>query len=363
MKVALIGGAGFIGHHLAVAMKKAGMEVIVIDNLKFNNLLDGRVPNHLHYMLRDRQVILRSAGLEVWQGDAREPYDMWTVLAEERPDVIVHLAGMAHIDRSENLPSEALGATFDSLANVLATADEMMRNEYPLKHVIFFSSSTVYGDFKSDTVTEEDACEPKGFYASHKYAGELLVRAYGRRWNKETRRCRWSIIRPCALYGPRCVSGRVTQRFMELAHDGLPIELHGDPQGKHDFTYIDDLIDGVMRIVKTPIDSDGEIFNITAGKAHSMQELVDIIRAEYPDLKIIPRPADPDKPARGTLSVDKARRLLGYEPKWNLTAGMGKYMTWYRDYCRRKDAINADSRTDPQTIGGTGAPKVAAASH
>src|SRR6185295_489822 len=123
----------------------------------------------------------------------------------------------------------------------------------------------------------------------------------------------YTIIRPSALYGPRCVSRRVGQIFIESALHGLPLRVDGDGEEKLDFTYIDDLIQGIGLTIQQPA-ARNEIFNLTYGAARSIKDLVSVIKSEFPDAKVDYVERDKLMPFRGTLNVDKARRLLGYAP-------------------------------------------------
>ena len=121
----------------------------------------------------------------------------------------------------------------------LENALDTVRERKP--HFIFFSSSMVYGNFEGEAVTEERVCEPLGIYGALKYAGEKLVIAYHQVFGLP-----YTIVRPSALYGERCVSRRVGQAFIENALRGLDVTINGDGSDCLDFTYIDDLVQGIV---------------------------------------------------------------------------------------------------------------------
>ena len=323
MRIALIGGAGFVGHNMAPALMVSGHEPFVIDSLLVNNAFGPAMPWHYLEMLNDRMNILDRMKIPVFLMDAREYTMMSPLIKRMGPDVLIHLAAVAHIDRA----NKNAFSTFDHSLRTLENSLDIARH-LNIKHFIYFSSSTAYGDFKKQTIDETELCEPKGIYGSLKLAGELMVKAYGDVYGLP-----YTIIRPCALYGPRCISGRVTQKFIELALAGEALTIDGDGSGRHDFTYIQDLIDGILMVLRRK-ESIGEIFNITAGEARSIKELVEIIGQRI-DVKFECGPFDPEKPSRGTMSVEKARRLLGWEPLYRLEAGMAEYIQWYRDFYGR----------------------------
>lgn len=317
MKIALVGGAGLIGHHLALKLRKQH-EVLIVDSLAVNNkYVLGDV--HSQAILSERLKLIEGTQLIV--ADARDYHSLSRILGTFRPEVIVHLAAVAHIDRANKDPHTTFDHNLRTLENTLDIARSLN------SHFVFFSSSTVYGDFKIGVYDETAVCEPRGIYGSLKYAGELLTKAYG-----EVFGLPFTIVRPCALYGPRCVSGRVIQRFIEAAERGETLKVEGDGSGKVDFTYISDLVDGVHRVISQPAKSVGQTFNLTAGRARSLNDIIAILRKDYPAIKVEYVAKDAQRPERGTLSVDKARRLLGYEPRYDLEKGMKAYLDWYRTF-------------------------------
>jgi nucleoside-diphosphate-sugar epimerase len=324
-KVALIGGAGFIGHNLALALKQQGAEVAVVDGLNVNNFLwvysNGTVAENRDLylqILNQRMELLREAGIEVFIQDARDYLKLTNILNKVQPEVIVHLAAIAHAKRSNKDPF----STFDHNLRTLENALDY--GQSTIKHFIFFSSSMVYGNFMTEKVDEEHPLNPIGIYGALKLAGEKLVIAYQQVFGLP-----YTIIRPSALYGPRCISRRVIQIFIENALRGRKLRIDGDGSEKLDFTYIDDLVDGICRVIGNPA-SHNQIFNLTNGRARSIQEMTTIIKEYFPQVEMDYVERDGLMPFRGTMSVDKATRLLGYAPQNPLEVGVKKYIEWYR---------------------------------
>jgi nucleoside-diphosphate-sugar epimerase len=334
MKVALVGGAGLIGHSIALRLESAGHEVLVVDALLVNNLFslfdkrdDPATPIYLD-MIEERLKLLHRAGITDIRADARDYHLLSKVLRWFQPDKVVHLAAVAHIDRANKDAWNTWDHSERSLENTLDACRALKVRQF-----VFFSSSTVYGDFLTPTVTEATQCNPKGIYASMKYGQELKVRAYG-----DIFALPYTIVRPCALYGPRCVSGRVTQRFLENAYFGVPSTIQG-PDSMHDFTYIDDLVHGVECV----LDDDNyehainETFNLTSDKARSLGDLAGIIKKHFPSAEFEYGPVDPEKPSRGTLSCAKARKRIGYVPSVSLEEGMARYVHWFETFMERRN--------------------------
>jgi len=324
-RIALIGGAGFIGHNLALELKRRGAVVDVIDGLQVNNLVSltansDNVPNNELYLdhINERLQLLRHAGIDLHVVDARDYHALSNVLGRLRPQVIVQLAAVAHANRANKNPF----STFDHSMRTLENALDCARDG--VEHFIFFSSSMVYGTFKEEAVTEETVCEPLGIYGALKFGGEKLVIAYNQVFDLP-----YTIIRPSALYGERCVSRRVGQVFIENAMRGLDITVSGDGTDRLDFTYIGDLINGVARVIENE-KSRGEVFNITCGHGRSIDEMVAILREHFPEIGVHYQPRDRLMPERGTLSIEKARRLIGYEPQFPLEKGFVQYIEWYK---------------------------------
>jgi nucleoside-diphosphate-sugar epimerase len=310
-KVALIGGSGFIGHNLALKLTELGAQVHVVDSLQVNNL--GAFSNayddpnkalYLH-VINQRLTLLRDAQIPLHVIDARDYQLLSRTLAEVKPDAI---------------------STFDHSFRTLENALDYARGEKC--HFIYFSSSMVYGNFDGDAVTEERHCEPIGIYGALKYGGEKLVIAYNQVFDLP-----YTIVRPSALYGERCVSRRVGQAFIENALRGMDLSVNGDGSDGLDFTYIQDLVQGlVLCIAKS--EARNQVFNLTYGGARTLNQMTDILREQFPGIRVGHQPRDKLMPERGTLSVEKAKRMLGYAPAFPLEKGFVRYVEWYKGLAR-----------------------------
>jgi len=324
-RVALIGGAGFIGHNLALKLKELGAEPHVLDSLQVNNLgvftsgQSGAEHEQLYVkFINERLDLLRANEIPLHIVDAREYSLLSLHLSQLKPDVVIHLAAIAHANRANKDPYH----TFDHSMRTLENALDAVREDKP--HFIYFSSSMVYGNFPEGFVTEESPCNPLGIYAALKFSGEKLVIAYNQVFDLP-----YTIVRPSALYGERCVSRRVGQAFIENAIMGNGLTVNGDGSDALDFTYVQDLIQGICLCVAKE-EARGEAFNLTYGKGRSLAELAAIVQDEFPGISLQKQPRDKLMPKRGTLSIEKAQRLLGYDPQHPIETGFKNYVSWYK---------------------------------
>jgi len=325
-RIALIGGAGFIGHHLALALAAKGAKVDIIDSLQVNNLLtfaatnSNKLNRNLNYRIADQRLdLLHEANILIHTQDARDYHALSSLLCAIKPQVIIHLAAVAHADRSNKDPYSTFDHSLRTLENTLDYA-----RGFNVEHFIYFSSSMVYGNFASSSVTEDTHCDPLGIYGALKFSGEKIVIAYNQVFGLP-----YTIVRPSALYGPRCVSRRVGQIFIENALQNSEVVIHGDGSDRLDFTYIDDLISGITNVLESE-KSKNEIFNLTYGESRSIAQMGDILVKYFPDVKIKYLPKDRLMPNRGTLCVDKARKVIGYNPQYPLERGFVEYIEWYK---------------------------------
>lgn len=330
-RITLIGGAGFIGHHLALALAKQGAVVSIVDSMQHNNLLAftskmPELPRQDMYLriIQERLSLLNQAQIRVIPIDARDYHGLSRVLTDLNPQVIIQLAAIAHAGRSNKDPYSTFDNSLVTLENALDFARGMAVEQF-----VFFSSSMVYGNFLTEEVDEEHPLNPIGIYGALKVAGEKLVIAYNQVFNLP-----YTIIRPSALYGPRCVSRRVGQIFIESALEGATLRVDGDGSERLDFTFIDDLTDGILLVLQCP-EAYNQIFNLTYGRSRSIADLLAIVRQFFPEANVEHVGRDNLMPFRGTLNIQRARDLLGYAPTRSIEVGMAQYIEWYRTIAQR----------------------------
>ena len=324
-KILLIGGCGFIGHNLALYLKSKGHQPEIVDSLKINNLYsekDQEVTNEILYksILKSRLNLLKNSQINYYIKDAKDLIQIKQIYESIDPDIIIHLAAVSHANKSNKDPHTTFENSFRTLEATLEFA------KIKKTHVIYLSSSMVYGNFSNLEVNENSICNPIGIYGNLKLCGEMILKAYNQTFDLP-----YTIIRPSALYGERCVSRRVGQIFIENAIQDKEIKINGDGEERLDFTYIEDLIQGISLCCESE-KAKNEIFNITYGNSRKINDLLNILKKEFQDIKIEYKERDKLMPIRGTLSIDKAKKLINFSPKYSIDVGYIKYINWYRSF-------------------------------
>lgn len=316
-KVLITGGAGFVGSRVVKRFVDAGDSVVIFDTFRQYIVPSPDLPPP-NLMLRLRDMIQK---IEIVRGDTLNKDHLRRALNAFKPDVIVHMAALPLAAVAIEHTEEANTSIVDGTLNML----EIVRDfRHPCRFV-YISSSMVYGDFATETVTEDAPKDPKEIYGSFKLCGELICRGYMKCYGMDI-----SMVRPSAVYGPYDANQRVLQKFITKALAGEPLRIDGDGSMRLDFTYVDDTAQGIYRVATEPA-ARGEVFNITRGEARSLKDAVEVIRGEIPDVQVTFGEAPAYMPKRGTLDVGKARKLVGYKPEFDLTAGIQRYVDHLRN--------------------------------
>ena len=325
-RILIVGGAGFIGHNLALRLKSLGAKVTVLDGLTVNNLYSVKKnENNLPFpklalkILNQRFFLLKKNKIPLKIVDARDYHKLSKVMGSVRPQVIIHLAAVSHSNRSNKDPH----STFDHSLRTLENSLDNAKNK--IEQFIFLSSSMVYGNFTKNKAKEDDLCNPLGIYGALKFSAEKIIKAYGQVFGLP-----YTIIRPSALYGERCISRRVGQIFIESALNKSKIIINGNGEEKLDFTYIEDLINGIICSLKSK-NSLQETFNITYGNSRTVNTLLKILKENFTKLDVSYKKRDKLMPLRGTLDISKAKKLIKFKSEWSLEKGYPRYINWYKN--------------------------------
>jgi UDP-glucose 4-epimerase len=244
-----------------------------------------------------------------------DSYAVNKVFIIEQPEIVIHMASFPRQKVVNANPAAGSRVMSEGLLNLL----EASRN-YNTRKFVYISSSMVYGDF-TDDVTEDAECRPQGQYGIMKLAGEWLVKDYARRTGME-----YVILRPSAVYGPLDVEDRVVAKFMLTAMRGGVLRVNGANETL-DFTYVDDAADGIVAAATRFVGA-CRTFNITKSHSVSLLQAAGMIVELVGKGSIELRDKDADFPSRGALNIDRARAVLGYDPKVDVEEGFEKYYEW-----------------------------------
>jgi UDP-N-acetylglucosamine/UDP-N-acetyl-alpha-D-glucosaminouronate 4-epimerase len=299
------GGAGFIGSNVAEGLVRRGDRVRVLDNFS-----TGRPEN-----------LAGLDGVEVVEGDLRDLAQVQRAVAGV--EGVFHQAALRSVPRSVDDPVSTNDVNVAGTLNLL-----MACREAGVRRVVYASSSSAYGDDPALPKVETLPANPISPYAVSKLAAEHYCRTFARLYGLETVSLRYFNV-----FGPRqnpeSKYSAVIPRFLQLALQGEPLEIHGDGEQSRDFTYIDNVVEGNLRSMDTPGVS-GEVFNIACGTRHSLLTIADAIGAflgrDLPRRHTPPRAGD----VKHTLAdISKAERLLGYRPAVDFADGIRRTCAYF----------------------------------
>jgi len=323
----ITGGLGFIGTFIARRLLADGIvdKVVCLDH--FGRYTDTLRPEFIDYRRHRLEGIVDDVIIE--RGEAKYFGVLSSLFEKYRPDYIFHLAALP-LAKLHNLNvQEAREGSVDSTGFILEVIGQLCeRAGYQPKRFVYASSSMVYGDFQNDVATEDSPTNPKEIYGTMKLAGEVVTRGLGDFFNIP-----WTIVRPSAVYGPTDMNKRVSQIFVEKAFRGETLSINGADE-RLDFTYIKDVANGFV-LAAMRDEAINEVFNITHGEAHTLLDFVECLKNHFPDLKYEVQERDAFRPRRGTLSIDKATELLGYEPQYSLESGLNEYVDFIKKHLEK----------------------------
>ena len=310
--ILVTGGAGFIGSHLTRRLLERGERVTALDD--FNDFYDPALK---------RANAAAFAGRSDWrlvEGDIRDAARVDALFEREHFDAVVHLAARAGVR-----PSLLEPILYEEV-NCIGTLRllEAARRHGPANFV-FASSSSVYGINEKVPFAEDDPVDlPISPYATTKRAGELLCFNYSHLYGLRT-----SCLRFFTVYGPAQRPEMAIAKFTDLIARGRTLPLYGSGQTRRDYTYVDDIVDGIVAALE--LAPKFEIFNLGGSQTTTLIDLVHWIAGELgvePRLEMLP--AQPGDVPITFADVAKAGRLLGYAPKVPIREGLARYVAWYR---------------------------------
>lgn len=323
MNVVVTGGAGFIGGHLCRRLLERGDAVWAVDN--FDPFYD---PALKRETVRELSAFPAFRLVEV---DACDPGATRAALAAaggEHFDSIVHLAARAGVRPSIQEPLKYARVNVEGTAAVLELSRAL--GNVP---VVFGSSSSVYGNSAPVPFREDDpVAEPISPYAATKRAGELFCHAHHALYGTSI-----VCLRFFTVYGPRQRPDLAIHKFARLMAEGRPIPFFGDGSAQRDYTYVDDIVQGVEGAIDYAHRTPGafEIVNLGESDTTALSRLVELLGAAMGVEPVLDRqPAQPGDVDRTCADVGKARRLLGYAPRTRVEEGIPRFVEWFRSASR-----------------------------
>ena len=313
--ILVTGGAGFIGSHLVDRLIAEGdWRVTVIDDL--NDFYSPEIKRS------NIAAHLGNPDFKFVERDIRVADELKVVFDEDNFDVIVHLAARAGVRPSLNEPKLYVETNINGTVNLLELA-----REFGVGQFVFGSSSSVYGINSKVPFSEDDKIfQPISPYAATKAAGELLCHTYSHLYDIRT-----VCLRFFTVYGARQRPDLAIHKFTKLITEGRPIQVFGDGSSRRDYTYIDDIIQGV----RASIDYDGsmhEVFNLGESETTELSRLIDLIENAVGNKAIIDRqPMQPGDVPVTFADISKARRLLNYDPHTKIETGIPNFVAWYQN--------------------------------
>jgi nucleoside-diphosphate-sugar epimerase len=312
-KYLVTGGLGLIGHNVVRRLLDRGEEVAIVDT----RTTYGIIPqDEIDYLMAERLKKINNH--PVYATDITNADSLDYVISKEKPNVIIHMASFPRQKVVNANPAWGARVMMEGLMNICESA-----KRHGVERVVYISSSMVYGDF-DDQVEEEAECRPIGQYGIMKLAGEDIVKDYHRRGCFD-----YCILRPSAVYGPLDVEDRVVAKFMLTAMRGGVLRVNGAGETL-DFTYVDDAADGIVSAA-TRIMSANKTYNITKSHSVSLLEAAEMIVKIVGKGTIECRDKDADFPSRGALNIDRAKVILGFDPRVDVEQGFQNYYEWLKN--------------------------------
>jgi UDP-glucuronate 4-epimerase len=316
-RILVTGGAGFIGSHVCEALLARGDELVVLDD--FDDFYDPSLKRRNAALLEKARIV---------EGDIRDRALLARLFAEGRFEAVIHLAARAGVR-----PSLADPLLYEdvNVRGTLALLDELKTR--PNTRFVFASSSSVYGaNDKLPYCETDDIHRPVSPYAATKRAGELLTYTYHHLYGLPA-----TCLRFFTVYGPRQRPEMAIHKFVRAVFEGQPIPFFGDGTTRRDYTYVADIVDGVLRALDRC--AGYEIYNLGESRTVSLAELVGAIETACGRKALLDRqPLQAGDVLVTYADVGKARARLGYAPSTALEQGLEHFVEWYKREDRSRTA-------------------------
>jgi UDP-glucuronate 4-epimerase len=311
MSCLITGGAGFIGSHLTDRLLEDKHSVICLDN--FDSYYDPQIKR------KNIEHNLENPNFKLVEVDVRDKKALTKVFKENNIKKIVHLAARVGVRPSIKDPMLYEDVNIRGTLNLL----ELCR-EFEVENFIFGSSSSVYGNIKKIPFSEDDVPKPISPYGASKRSAELLCHVYSSLYSIPI-----TCLRFFTVYGPRQRPDMAIYKFTKLIDQGKEVQIYGDGTSKRDYTYIDDIVSGIINTLEREFSF--EVFNLGSSKTVELKELISLIEKELgKKAKIRKLPAQPGDMPITCADISKARKLLNYNPRFSFEEGIKTFIKWYK---------------------------------
>ena len=317
MKILLTGAAGFIGYHTANALLARGDTVIGFDD--FNAYYDATLKEKRNAMLEQKKGYTMIRGRLENVKDLEKAFDL---LGSGKDTRVIHLAAQAGVRHSIEHPDEFIQSNIVGFANMI----EMAKNRN-VGGVIYASTSSIYGDNEKVPFHEDDKTDEQvSLYGMTKKANELQAYVYHERFGLPSTGLRFFTV-----YGPWGRPDMALFLFTDAVARGKPLQIFGQGKMQRDWTYIDDIVAGILAAVDKNYGY--EIINLGCGRTEELMDFVTMIeKAVGKEGKKEYLPMQPGDVVRTSADIGKAKKLLGYNPKTPIKEGVPRFVQWYREY-------------------------------
>lgn len=313
MKILVTGGAGFIGSHLCERLLKEHHQIICIDNF-----CDFYSPEIKEQNIKDISIY---PNFELFRIDITNYKELESVFMKRNFDLIIHLAAMAGVRPSIENPQLYFSVNINGTVNLL----ELCRI-YNIKKMIFASSSSVYGNNEKVPFSEDDNVDyPISPYAATKKAGELICHTY-HKLHEMSIVC----LRFFTVYGPRQRPDLAIHKFINLMLEGKEIPVFGQGDTQRDYTYIEDILDGILRSIDYVfLGKKFQVFNLGESQTISLAQMISTLEKTL-GKKAVKKslPMQPGDVNRTFADISKSKKMLKYNPKTDFETGIKKFVDW-----------------------------------
>ena len=319
MKILVTGAAGFIGYHLCKKLYESGADIVGIDSM--NSYYDVALKN-----MRLAELSKLGNRFRFFKQDICDRQALFALLKADKFDVVCNLAAQAGVRYSIENPYTYVENNVAGFLNIL---EGCVQNNVP--YLVYASSSSVYGRTKSQPFTESMQVDtPVSLYAATKKADELMAHVYSQMYGLTTVGLRFFTV-----YGSYGRPDMAYFKFAELISEGKEIEIYNGGDMKRDFTYVDDVVCGIEKVLSADYSKAPEyrIYNIGRGKPENLMELVALIEQHLgKKAKLVRKPMQQGDVLETFADISALRKDFGYEPMTDLAAGIPKFIEWFKGY-------------------------------